>query len=64
MRHSIEGLRSRDLRYEATSRLFEKGLNIIEVSLITGHRSFAMLGRYTHLKPESLIVKLDHASYD
>ena len=58
-RHGITGLRFHDLRHEATSRFFEKGLNIMEVSLITGHRSLAMLNRYTHLKPESLLDKLD-----
>ena len=59
VRHGIEGLRFHDLRHEATSRFFEKGLNIMEVSLITGHRSLAMLNRYTHLKPESLLDKLE-----
>ncbi len=58
-RHSISDLRFHDLRHEATSRFFEKGLNIMEVSLITGHRSLAMLNRYTHLKPESLLEKLE-----
>jgi len=58
-RHSIEGLRFHDLRHEATSRFFEKGLNIMEVSLITGHKSLSMLNRYTHLKPESLLEKLE-----
>ena len=59
MRHGIEGLRFHDLRHEATSRFFEKGFNIMEVSLITGHRSLAMLNRYTHLKPENLLDKLE-----
>jgi integrase len=58
-RSNIVNLHFHDLRHEATSRFFEKGLNIMEVSLITGHRSLAMLHRYTHLKPESLIEKLD-----
>jgi integrase len=58
MRHGIDGLRFHDLRHEATSRFFEKGFNIMEVSLITGHRSMAMLNRYTHLKPESLLQRL------
>ena len=31
MRNGIEGLRFHDLRHEATSRVFEKGLNIMEV---------------------------------
>lgn len=47
-----------DLRYEAASRLFEKGLHPMEVASITGHRSMQMLKRYTHLKPESLLEKL------
>ncbi|WP_373422310.1 tyrosine-type recombinase/integrase [Burkholderia gladioli] len=51
-------LRWHDLRHEATSRLFEKGLHPLEVASITGHRSMQMLKRYTHLKPESLLKKL------
>ncbi|AJY12204.1 site-specific integrase [Burkholderia dolosa] len=51
-------LRWHDLRHEAASRLFEKGLNPMEVASITGHRSMQMLKRYTHLKPESLLEKL------
>jgi integrase len=48
-----------DLRHEATSRLFEKGLNIIEVARITGHKTLAMLDRYTHLDVSLLVQKLD-----
>ena len=47
-----------DLRHEATSRLFEKGLNIMEVASITGHEDLKMLKRYTHIKPESLVARL------
>lgn len=54
----ISGLRWHDLRHEAASRLFEKGLHPFEVAAITGHKSMQMLKRYTHLKPESLIAKL------
>ncbi|APY92566.1 hypothetical protein BGI50_06430 [Burkholderia pseudomallei] len=54
----IRTLRWHDLRHEAASRLFEKGLHPMEVAAITGHRSMQMLKRYTHLKPESLLEKL------
>jgi integrase len=54
----INTLRWHDLRHEAASRLFEKGLHPMEVASITGHRSMQMLKRYTHLKPESLLDKL------
>ncbi|WP_295873798.1 site-specific integrase [uncultured Zhongshania sp.] len=57
-RAGIVGLRFHDLRHEATSRLFELGLGIMEVSAITGHKDLAMLKRYTHLKAEDLAIKL------
>jgi len=47
-----------DLRHEATSRLFEKGLNIMEVASITGHQDLKMLKRYTHLRAEDLVARL------
>ncbi len=57
-RAGIENLRFHDLRHEATTRLFEKGLNIMEVASITGHKDLRMLQRYTHLKAEDLARKL------
>ncbi|AMK77582.1 MULTISPECIES: tyrosine-type recombinase/integrase [Methylomonas] len=58
-RAGIQDLRFHDLRHESTSRLFEKGLNTMEVSSITGHKTLAMLKRYTHLKAADLALKLD-----
>lgn len=56
----IVDLRFHDLRHEAISRLFELGtLNIIEVAAISGHKSLAMLKRYTHLKAYQLVKKID-----
>jgi integrase len=57
-RAGIKGLHFHDCRHEAASRLFEKGLNIMEVSAITGHKDLKMLKRYTHLKAEDLALKL------
>ena len=54
----IEGLTFHDLRHEATSRLFEKGLNPMEVATITGHKTLQMLKRYTHLRAEDLVGRL------
>jgi len=51
---AIEDLHFHDLRHEGTSRLFEAGLSIQQVALVTGHKDWKMLRRYTHLKPESL----------
>lgn len=55
----IKYLRFHDLRHEATSRLFERGLDVMEVATITGHRDLKMLRRYTHLSAKSLVAKLD-----
>lgn len=58
-RAGIVDLRFHDIRHEATSRLFEKGLNPMQVSAITGHKTFEMLKRYTHLKAQDLVKLLD-----
>lgn len=54
----ITGLRFHDLRHEATSRLFEKGLNPMEAASVTGHKTLQMLKRYTHLRAEDLAKRL------
>jgi integrase len=48
----IEDLHFHDLRHEAVSRLFEMGYTIEQVALVSGHRSWSMLKRYTNLRPE------------
>ena len=57
-RKEIHDLHFHDLRHEATSRLFEKGLNPVEVATITGHKNTKMLMRYTHLRAEDLVGRL------
>lgn len=47
-----------DLRHEATSRLFESGFETMDVSAITGHKTLAMLKRYTHLNVQRLAQKM------
>ena len=50
----VEDLPFHDLRHEAISRLFEKGYQIQEVAIVSGHKSWNSLKIYTNLKPESL----------
>lgn len=50
----IEDLHFHDLRREGASRHFEAGFSIEQVSLVTGHKDWKTLRRYTHLKPEAL----------
>lgn len=54
----IENFRLHDLRHEGVSSLFEKGLNMIEVSAISGHKDMSMLKRYTHINPATLFKKI------
>jgi integrase len=53
----IDDLHFHDLRHEATSRLFEAGYSIIEVQQFTLHDSWGTLSRYTHLRPESVVIR-------
>jgi integrase len=64
-RAKLQDFHFHDLRHEATSRLFELGLNPMEVASITGHKTLQMLKRYTHLSATELAQKLKHkASID
>lgn len=52
-----------DLRHEATSRMVEAGLSLLEVQSITGHSNAEMVKRYTHLDTLRLAEKLAKARY-
>lgn len=54
----IEDLHLHDLRHEGVSRLFEAGLDIPGVAMISGHQSWTTLKRYTHLKPKDVVDSL------
>jgi integrase len=54
----LRDLRFHDLRHEAISRLFEKGLGTMDVSSMSGHKSLSMLRRYTHVDAAKLAQKL------
>ena len=55
----LPDFRFHDLRHEAVSRLVEGGLSDQEVSAISGHKSMQMLKRYTHLRSEDLVKRID-----
>ena len=57
-RAGIGDLHFHDLRHEAISRFFEKGLSVAEVALISGHKDVRQLFRYTHLRAEDVAKKL------
>lgn len=53
----IEDLRWHDLRHAAVTRMFAAGMGLEEVALVSGHRTWAQLKRYTHPKAENLARK-------
>lgn len=59
-RLEIKDMHFHDLRHEAISVLFERGrLDMMEIAAISGHKSLSMLKRYTHLKAQNLVRKLE-----
>ena len=53
----IEDLHFHDLRHEGISRLFERGYQIQEVAMVSGHRDWGSLRRYVNLKASDLSRK-------
>ena len=54
----IENLHFHDLRHRATAQFFRMGLDIPRVALLTGHKTWAMLRRYTSIKPADVHAAL------
>jgi integrase len=50
----ILDLRFHDLRHEGVSRLFEQGYRIEQVAVVSGHRDWKMLARYTQIRAKDL----------
>lgn len=50
----VVDLHFHDLRHHGISLLFERGYQIQQVALVSGHRDWRHLRRYTNLKPEDL----------
>lgn len=51
---AIEDLHFHDLRHHGISLMFEYGYDIHQVSIVSGHRDWAHLKRYTQIKPQTL----------
>ena len=50
----IKDLHFHDIRHRATASFFRMGLDIPRVALLTGHKTWAMLRRYTAIKPSDI----------
>jgi integrase len=50
----IDDLHFHDLRHEGISRMFERGMTVAQVRLVSGHSSLDQLSRYVNLRAEDL----------
>lgn len=55
----IENLHFHDLRHRATADFFRMGLDIPRVALLTGHKTWTMLRRYTEIKPADVHAAIE-----
>lgn len=55
---AIIDLHFHDLRHRATAEFFRMGLDIPRVALLTGHKTWAMLKRYTDIKPADVFASV------
>ena len=58
-RAGISNFRFHDLRACAITNLFLSGMTVPEVAVISGHKTWSQLSRYTRIKPEQLIDKIN-----
>jgi integrase len=59
-RLGLDDLRFYDLRHEAISGFFERGLSVPEAALISGHRDPRILFRYTPPAPRTLLQSFSY----
>lgn len=54
---AIDDLHLHDLRHRGATELFRRGLDIPHVAVLTGHKTWAMLKRYTRISPQDVLAK-------
>ena len=58
-RAQIHKFRFHDLRACAITNLFLNGWSIAEVSVVSGHKTWSELKRYTRIQPSDLVKKIN-----
>ena len=59
IRCGLHGARLHDLRHLAITRAAAKGLSTVQLSVLSGHKTLAMLARYTHVQAKDVAGLLD-----
>ena len=58
-RAKVKNFRFHDLRACAITNLFVNGWSIAEVSVVSGHKTWSELKRYTRIQPDTLVSKIN-----
>ena len=58
-RAEVKNFRFHDLRACAITNLFLNGWSIAEVSVVSGHKTWSELKRYTRIQPDTLVSKIN-----
>jgi integrase len=58
----LDHFRFHDLRACAITNMILSGMNIAEVSSISGHKTWSQLRRYTRIKPQQLLEKINNVT--
>ena len=58
-RANVKNFRFHDLRACAITNLFLRGWSVAEVSVVSGHKTWSELKRYTRIKPLDLVKKIN-----
>jgi len=61
-RAGVKDFRFHDLRHTFASYLGMSGCNVFEIKALTGHKTLAMVARYTHISDRQLKVAVDSIS--
>ena len=59
IRDRVKNFRFHDLRACAITNLFLNGWSIAEVSVVSGHKTWSELKRYTRIQPDTLVSKIN-----
>lgn len=55
----VHGVCLHSLRHTAITNAAEKGLNVVQLMTVSGHKTISMLARYSHLKASKIAELLD-----
>lgn len=62
VRHALPDLKFHDTRHNVASQMAMSGASLLDIAEITGHKSLAMVQRYSHLSDDHVRAKMEQAA--